>query len=150
VIGRGKVARGQIEHRARQLLARTLERTGPLTAAGLAREVKRPRGWVSHHLKVLARAGVVMPFGGCQVAGEEIAYALTLEQVPKGAQEVLLGEHSPEAARGRAEVGPRVDIEGEPIAPEKFAAWVEYWLRLRDERDDEGGEEPDEGRRQRP
>lgn len=90
----GRVARGQVEHEARKQLARTLEQTGPLTARGLAREIKQTEGSVRHHLSVLARAGVVAPFGECQVAGEEIAYALTLEQVPDWAQEVLLGELS--------------------------------------------------------
>lgn len=145
-----RAATGQVAHKARQQLARRLEQTGPLTARGLAREIKQTEGSVRRHLRVLSRAGVVAPFGGCQVAGEEIAYALTLKRVPKWAQEILFGELPPEAARGRAEIAPRVDIEREPIAPEKLVAWVEYWLRLKEERDDEGGDEPNEGRRQRP
>lgn len=93
-IATGRAARGQVEHEARKQLARTLERAGPLTAGDLAGENKQTMASVGHHLRVLARAGVVAPFRECQAAGGEIAYALTLERVPEWAQDILLGELS--------------------------------------------------------
>lgn len=98
MVGTGRVTRGQVEHEVRQQLARTLERTGPLTARGLARETKQTTGSVRHHLEILSRAGVIAPSGERQVAGEEIAYALTLERVPQSTQNALLGELSPGTA----------------------------------------------------
>lgn len=98
VIATGRVSRGQVDHETRKQLAWALEQNGPLTARGLGREIKQTEGSVRHHLRVLSRAGVIAPFGGCQVAGEEIAYALTLERVPEWAQEVLLGELSLQTA----------------------------------------------------
>jgi len=50
--------------------------------------------WVRHHLKVLGRAGAVEARGGCRIAGEKVAYSLSLEGVPDREQEVLLGELS--------------------------------------------------------
>lgn len=118
VIATGRVSRGQVDHEARKQLAWTLEQNGPLTARGLARENERTIASVKHHLGVLSRAGVVAPFGGCQVAGEEIAYTLTLERVPEWAQKILLGELSMQTAMRLMAI---LMLEG-TLTPTKLAA----------------------------
>lgn len=86
------VSRRHVEHKGRRKLAQTLLCTGPLTAGGLAKEVERSKAYVSRHLRILSRAGVIVPRGGDRIAGEEITYALRLNGLPDWAFEGLFGE----------------------------------------------------------
>lgn len=86
----GAISRDQVEHEARRRLGYRLLLAGPLTARGLASDTGRPPAEVGHHLKVLYRGGAVAS-GEDRFKGDEIAYSLRLDGMPRWAYEGLLG-----------------------------------------------------------
>lgn len=90
----GGVPRGVVECGHRQDLARALLHKGPLTARGLARETKRSTAWARYNLRILSATGAVTPSLAGIAKGDELAYALTADNLPAPEQEILLGELS--------------------------------------------------------
>lgn len=88
------VLRQQVENKHRQEIARALEASGPLTARGVATDADRSVAWANYHLRVLSISGAVTPFLGGRTPNDEVAYALTPEQLPDSGRDLLLGELS--------------------------------------------------------
>lgn len=92
--GTRAVSKCQVEHDARRQLVQRLLRFGSLTARGLASDTGRPVSEVGHHLRVLSCAGAVASLGESRFKGDEVAYVLSLDGLPRWAYEGLLGRYS--------------------------------------------------------
>lgn len=86
------VPRGLVENEVRQSLARALMRSGPLTAQRLAKDTEHPVAFLDYHLRALALAGAVAPSLRVEADDDEVAWALTADNLTERAREVLLGE----------------------------------------------------------
>lgn len=86
--------RQQVENKHRQRIARALEASGPVTARGVAADAERSVAWATYHLRVLSISGAVTPFLSGVASGDDVAYALTPENLPESARDLLLGELS--------------------------------------------------------
>lgn len=112
--------RGLVENEARQELARTLMRSGPLTVRALVEATGRSRACSHYHLRALAAAGAVKPkLVGVAAAGD-LAWALDADDLPAWERDILLGEISFRTLQ-------------------RFARWVREWL---DDTDPEDGDRP--------
>lgn len=134
-----EVPRGLVESKARQRIARTLMRSGPLTARGLMEDTGRSVACSHYHLRVLATAGAVRPFLKGAAKGDEVAYALSAEKLPEPARGVLLGEVSLQTCfrlagilcfEGRqdvAELAERLGLSEHEISRHLRALGMEEW-----------------------
>lgn len=91
---RRSVPRSLVENKARQSVARALARSGPLTTRGLANDTGRSVAISLYHLRVLALFAAVAPALTGAADEDEVAWALTADNLPERAREVLLGEIS--------------------------------------------------------